>query len=113
MPGGVVAPGHQLLRQPGQVAAGALVDAGEAGHHMAEQESRHGSADNEQDRRIDQRAHHPAAHRIQLAAVVDVARQRHRQARGAFGGTHQADVERREMVGLLLECGGKAQPFLE
>jgi hypothetical protein len=111
MIGGETAPGHQLLREPGQIAPGALVDAGKTRHDVAEQKGRDCAADHQQDRRIDQRADQPPADDVELAVVFEITGQRARQAGCAFRRPHQADVERWEMFGLPFEGGRKALAF--
>ena len=81
---------------PRQGAAGALVDLGEARHHVGHQEHADAAAHQQQDGRIDGGADDLGAHRVDALLVVDVAFQRARQVAGAFGRAHDADVQRRE-----------------
>ncbi len=103
MVGGEVAPGHQLLRQPGQFPSGALIDAGEARHDIAQQKRRDDQADDAEDGGVDQRADNAAAHAVEASAILEIAPEGFGQVRGPLGRAHEADVQDGKMLGLLFE----------
>ena len=111
--GDELAPAEHDLRHPRQVAPRALVDLGEARHHIADQEGADAAAHGQQDGRINGGADDFTAHRIDALLVVDVARQGARQVAGAFGRLDDADIQGGKQFGLLRQHGGKTLAFAQ
>ena len=101
MGGRELAPIEHQLRHPRDIAPGALIDFGEFGDDVADQEERDAAADQKQYGRIDRGTDDLAAHGVDALLVVDEASQGARQVAGAFGGFDDADIQRREQFGLF------------
>ena len=113
MLGDKTAPLHQQSGGERNVPARTLVNAGKAGYDVAEKKKADQKPHPAENARVDHGLNEMAANLVDAAAIFDVAGQRVVQAGGAFGGAHQAAIQRREDIGLVCQRACETLPLVK